>query len=164
LKLKIFRLENDITLLLVGCISFFKHEVQVMGQHIRFPLLVPKVICDDKLESKQKQCPLSLTSNLVSIQNTSYHEILRVHMVWIHSDFVLSSFKQMTPFLKGIHGDYKFFIMNFIINLYRKKLMQTKVNRMKKFVFSKLWKYGAFSWAWKKLILWHKNNQNYKVP
>jgi hypothetical protein len=76
-----------------------------MGQHIRFPLLVPEVICDDKLESKQKQCPSNLTSNLVSIQNTSCHEILQVHMVCIHNDFMFSSFKQMTPFFKGIRGD-----------------------------------------------------------
>jgi len=60
-----FKLENDITLLLVGCISLFRHEVQMTGQGIRFPLLAPRARCDDdKLESKQGQCPL----NFVSIQ------------------------------------------------------------------------------------------------
>jgi hypothetical protein len=48
-----FRFENDITLLLVGSISFLRREVQVMGQHIKFLLLAPMLICDDKLESKQ---------------------------------------------------------------------------------------------------------------
>jgi hypothetical protein len=52
--LKMFRLENDITLLLIGYISLLKHEVllrhevRVMGQCIKFHLLVPKVICDNK--------------------------------------------------------------------------------------------------------------------
>jgi hypothetical protein len=46
--------ENDITLLLIGYISllkheiFFKHEVQVMGQCIKFPLSLLKAICDNK--------------------------------------------------------------------------------------------------------------------
>jgi hypothetical protein len=72
-----FKLENDITLLLVGCISLFKGKIQTMGQHIKFPLLASKAICDEKLELKQGQCPPSL----VSIQNTSCHEILQVLMV-----------------------------------------------------------------------------------
>jgi hypothetical protein len=52
LKLKMCKLENDITLLFVGCISLLKCEVQVIGQHTRFPLSTPKVIYDNKLESK----------------------------------------------------------------------------------------------------------------
>jgi hypothetical protein len=72
-----FKFENDITLLLIGGISFLWHKVQAIGQHIKFLLLAPKVICDDKLELKQRQCPL----NLVSIQNMSCHEILQVLMV-----------------------------------------------------------------------------------
>jgi hypothetical protein len=53
LKSKMFKLENDITLLLVGCISFLKHKVQATRQHIKFPLLAPEVICDDKLKFGQ---------------------------------------------------------------------------------------------------------------
>jgi hypothetical protein len=53
LKSKMFKLENDITLLLVGCISLLRRKVQTMGQHIKFPLLAPKVICDDKLKFGQ---------------------------------------------------------------------------------------------------------------
>jgi hypothetical protein len=45
-----------------------------MGQRIRFPLLTPKVICDNKPKSRQGQCPLSLAL----IQNKSCHEILQV--------------------------------------------------------------------------------------
>jgi hypothetical protein len=67
-----FRLDNDIALLLVGYISFFKREVRAMGQCIKFLLLTPKAICDDKLKLKQGQCPLSL----MLIQNTCCHEIL----------------------------------------------------------------------------------------
>jgi len=67
-----FKLENDITLLFVGYISLLKHEVWAMKQQIRFPLLAHKAICDDKLKSRQGQCPPSL----VLIQNMSYHEIL----------------------------------------------------------------------------------------
>jgi hypothetical protein len=48
-----FMFENDITLLLVGAISLLKYEVQTTGQHIKFPLLMLKAICDDKLESRQ---------------------------------------------------------------------------------------------------------------
>jgi hypothetical protein len=55
-----FKLNNDITLLLIGFISFFKHEIPVMGQRIKFSLLAPRVICADKLESKQSQCPSKL--------------------------------------------------------------------------------------------------------
>jgi hypothetical protein len=44
-----------------------------MGQCIRFPLLTPKVIRDNKPKSRQGQCPLSLALT----QNTS-HEILQV--------------------------------------------------------------------------------------
>jgi hypothetical protein len=49
-----------------------------MGQRvIRFPLLTLRVICDDKLDLRQRYCPPSLAS----IQNTSFHEILQVFMV-----------------------------------------------------------------------------------
>jgi hypothetical protein len=72
-----FRLKNDITWLLVGCISLFGHEVQATGQCIKFPLLALKAICDDKLKLGQGQCPLSL----VLIQNMNCHEILQVFMV-----------------------------------------------------------------------------------
>jgi hypothetical protein len=73
-----------------------------MGQCIRFLLLGPKVICDDKLKWRQGQCPFSLAS----IQNMSYHEILQVFMVWIHNDLMLNSFKQVMPLFKGIHDSY----------------------------------------------------------
>jgi hypothetical protein len=72
-----FRFENDITLLLVGCISLLKREVQTTKQRNRFSLLAPKATCDDKLKLKQGQCP----PNFTSIQNTSCHEILQVLMV-----------------------------------------------------------------------------------
>ncbi len=63
LKSKMFRLENDITLLFLGCISLLRHEIQTTRQHIRFSLLAPRAICDDdKLESKQGQCSLNLAS------------------------------------------------------------------------------------------------------
>jgi hypothetical protein len=57
-------------------------------------------------------------------------------MVWIHSDFMSSSFKQMMPLLQSIHNGYKFFIMNLVINFRKKKLRRTKVERMKMIVFS----------------------------
>ncbi len=126
-----FRLENDITLLIVGYISLLRCEVCMMGPHIRFPLLALKPICDNKLESIQRQCPLSLAL----IQNMSCHEILQVFMVWIHKDFMLNYFKQMLPLFKSIHDGYNFFIMNIVINLHKRKLMRTKVNKMKKIVF-----------------------------
>jgi len=44
------------------------------GTTHQFPLLTPKVICDNKPKSRQGQCPLSLAL----IQNTSCHEILQV--------------------------------------------------------------------------------------
>jgi len=71
-----FKLESDITLLLVACISLLRCEVQATGQHIRFRLLAPRAICDVKLELRQGQCPPSLES----IQNTSCHVILQVFM------------------------------------------------------------------------------------
>jgi hypothetical protein len=46
-------------------------------QHIMFPLLEPKAISDDKLESKQGECP----PNLVLIQNMNCHEISQILMV-----------------------------------------------------------------------------------
>jgi len=131
--------ENDITLLLIGCVSLLKCEVWTTGQRIKFPLLVFRVICDDKSKSGQGQWPLSLTS----VQNTSCHEILQVLML-IHNDFKLRSFKQMTSLVKGIHDCYKFFIMNLIINLHKRKNTKMEVDMMKKIVFSKLWKYGAY--------------------
>jgi hypothetical protein len=65
------------TLLLIGFIPLLRCEVRMMGQRIKFPLLTPKVICDDKLKSGQGQCPPSLAL----IQNTSCHEILQIFMV-----------------------------------------------------------------------------------
>ncbi len=58
--------------------------------------------------------------------------------------FMLNSFKQMMPFFKSIHDGEKFYIMNFIINLHRRKLKRIKVDKIKKIVFSKLWKYGTY--------------------
>jgi hypothetical protein len=77
MKLKIFKFENDIMLLLIGDISLLRHKVRAKRQCIRFPLLAFKAICDNKLELKQRQCPSSLTL----IQNMSCHEILQVFMV-----------------------------------------------------------------------------------
>jgi hypothetical protein len=77
LKSKMFKLENDITLLFIGSISLLRRKVRAMGQRIRFPLLAPKSICDDKLESKQEKCPWSL----MSIQNINCHKILQIIMV-----------------------------------------------------------------------------------
>jgi hypothetical protein len=72
-----FRLENDITFLLIGSISLLRRKARVMGQCIKFPLLAPRAINDDKLELKQEQCP----PNLASIQNTNCHKILQIIMV-----------------------------------------------------------------------------------
>jgi hypothetical protein len=47
----------------------------------------------------------------------------------------LNYFKQMLPLFKSIHDGYNFFIMNIVINLHKRKLMRTKVNKMKKIVF-----------------------------
>jgi hypothetical protein len=57
---------------------------------------------------------------------------------------MLSSFKQMMPLLKDIHDGYKFFMMNFIINIHKKKLMRMEANMVKKIVFSKLWEHDAY--------------------
>jgi hypothetical protein len=69
-----------------------------MGQCIKFPLLAPKAICDDKLKTKHEQCP----PILASIQNMSCHEILHIFIVSIYYDFMLSSLKQMMSLFKGI--------------------------------------------------------------
>jgi hypothetical protein len=65
-------------------------------------------------------------------------------MVWIHIDFMLNSFKQMMPLFQSTHNGYKFFIMNFVINFRKKKLMRLKVDRMKKIVFFKLWEHNIY--------------------
>jgi len=46
----------------------------------------------------------------------------------------------MTPFLKGIHDGQKFFIMSFIVNLSRKKLIRMETNWMRKIIF-----FGSFN-------------------
>jgi hypothetical protein len=38
------------------------------------------------------------------------------------------------PLLKAIHNGCKFFIMNLVINLHRKKITRTKVDRIKKII------------------------------
>ncbi len=133
-----FRFENNITLLFVSNIFFLRHEVQTIRQCIKFPLLEPRAICDDKLQSRQGQC--SLSSAL--IQNTNCYEILQVLMVYIHNEFMLSSFKQMMPQKASTMA--KFFITNLIINLYMKKFTRTEANRMKKIIFSKLWEHNNY--------------------
>ncbi len=50
----------------------------------------------------------------------------------------------MVPLLKGIHDGYKFLIMNFTINFCRRKIMKIEANKMKKIVFSKLWKHNTY--------------------
>jgi hypothetical protein len=46
----------------------------------------------------------------------------------------------MTPHLKNIRDGQKFFVMNLIIDFNKGKLMKAKIDKMKKIVFSKLWK------------------------
>ncbi len=65
-------------------------------------------------------------------------------MVWIHSDFILKIFKQMMPLFKGIHDGYKFFIMNLVINLCKKKITKMEIDKMKKIVFFKLWEHNTY--------------------
>jgi hypothetical protein len=50
----------------------------------------------------------------------------------------------MTPLLKGIHNGQKLLIMNFIINLRKKKLTRTQVDRMNFYFFFKLWEYDVY--------------------
>jgi hypothetical protein len=65
-------------------------------------------------------------------------------MVWKHNDFMLSSFKQVMPFLQNIHDGYKFFILNLVIIFCKRKLTRTKVNKMKKIFFYKLWEHNTY--------------------
>jgi hypothetical protein len=51
----------------------------------------------------------------------------------------------MTPLLKGIHDgyiNYLSWILQFIFS--RKKLRKQKLTSWRRFIFSKLWKYGAY--------------------
>jgi hypothetical protein len=128
LKSKMFKFENDITLLLVGCISFHTCKVQTTRWRIKFSLLVPKVMCDDKSKLQQGQSPSSLTL----FQNMNCYEILQVLMVWIHNDFMLNSFKQMKPLFKNIHDVLKLFIMNLVANIYKKILWKWKSIRWRR--------------------------------
>jgi hypothetical protein len=58
---------------------------------------------------------------------------------------MLNSFKKMMPLLKDIHDDYFFIIMSLVINVCRKKLTKMEANKMKKIIFSKLWKHNTYS-------------------
>jgi hypothetical protein len=62
-------------------------------------------------------------------------------MAWIHNDFMLSSFKQMTLLFKSIHNGYKFFIMNLIINLC--KIYKNKSQEDEEDCPFKLWEYNT---------------------
>jgi len=53
---------------------------------------------------------------------------------------MLNSFKQMTPLFKGIHDAHNFFIMNFIINLQKKKyIWKWKLRGWKSNVVMNVW-------------------------
>jgi hypothetical protein len=49
----------------------------------------------------------------------------------------------MMPFFERIHDGRKFLIMNLIVNLGRRELTKMEVDRMKKIIFSMLWKYNV---------------------
>ncbi len=49
----------------------------------------------------------------------------------------------MMTLFKGIHNGQKFFVMNLVINLDRKKITKTKTNWMKKKNFFGLWEYDT---------------------
>jgi len=49
----------------------------------------------------------------------------------------------MTPFLKYIHDGQKFFLMNLVVNIDRKKITRMETNWMKKIIFYELWKYNT---------------------
>jgi hypothetical protein len=52
-----------------------------------------------------------------AIETFDIHEILQVIMVWIHNDFMLSSFKQMMPLLQ---------IVTYIHQIYSNELLKLK--------------------------------------
>ncbi len=58
--------------------------------------------------------------------------------------FHVELIKQMAPLLKGSMMIKKKCIMNIIINLHKRKLTKTKVDKMKKIIFSKLWKHVPY--------------------
>jgi len=53
-----FKFENDITLLFISCISFHRGKVRAMGQCIKFSLLAPMVMCDDKIKIETRTMPI----------------------------------------------------------------------------------------------------------
>ncbi len=42
------------------------------------------------------------------------------------------------PFLKSVNNGQKFFVMNLIVNINKKKLMRTKIDKMKEIKISRL--------------------------
>ncbi len=94
------------------------------GTRIRFPLLAFRVICDDKLELRQKQCP----SSLVSIQKwlvMKYYKFLWSEYTLISCWALLSKWHHSS---KASMMTRIFFIMNLIINFCRFTKMEA--NRM----------------------------------
>jgi len=57
---------------------------------------------------------------------------------------MLNFLKQMMPFFKGIHNGYKFFIMNIVINMHKKKITRMEIDKMKKIVLFKLWHHNTY--------------------
>ncbi len=69
-----FKFENDITLLFISFITLLRHEVQMMGQHIKFPLQGAQMLIELDVNSKDK-----LSWNIISFYS--------LNTQWFHVEF-----------------------------------------------------------------------------
>ncbi len=98
LQLKLLRLDKGSLLLVVSCISFPGCTIRSSGKSVGPNLLGTEAIRDDKVEAWKQYTPTSLSL----IQYLGRHEVLKVLVIGVDRDRMLSSFKKMTPLLERV--------------------------------------------------------------
>jgi hypothetical protein len=98
LELELLRLDKDSLLLLISCISFLGCKVRSSGKRVGPDLLRTGAVRNDKVEARKRYTPTGLSS----IQYLGGHKVLKVLVIGVDRDRMLSSFEKMTPLLERV--------------------------------------------------------------
>ncbi len=119
-----------ILMLRIECIFLLRKIFWATCQSIQFIINLVEMICDVIVESRQK---LTLMS-LMMTQLLSWHEILKIFVIYDHLDRTDKVFKLWMSFFECTNNDHEFFIVDLVVTFNWVMLLEKVSDWMKNFV------------------------------
>ncbi len=122
--------QNCLMLILMSRIEYIFLLRKIFWAMCQFIVDLVKMICDVIVESRQK---LTSTS-LMMTQLLSWHEILKIFVIYDHLNRTDKVFKLWASFFECANNDHEFFIINLVVTLDWIMLLEKVSDWMKNFV------------------------------